>query len=143
MQKIDYKETINYKVFKKALQYLSLRFENAKIVEITGEDKGNVSNYRNGKKPVPESFLANFFTTFNLDKSKFLDEVAKEEEIKIQSYPDKTTTQNETNTEKPVEIEDYKLLVKLLKEKNKTLEMELESCKEESRRLKKHTDDVS
>jgi len=51
-----------------SIKYLKLRRPNATISEKLNYSKGNVSSFMNGKKPMPETFLENFFKTFNLDR---------------------------------------------------------------------------
>ncbi|AQX12504.1 hypothetical protein [Elizabethkingia meningoseptica] len=74
----DFKQDRNTEIFQKAVQYLSLRFPNKEISERTNYDKSNVSNFLKGKKPVPDDFLNNFFTTFELNKNDFVTDSSKE-----------------------------------------------------------------
>lgn len=72
---VDFKQDKNTEIFQKAVKKLALRFPNKEISEKTKYDKSNVSNFLKGKKPVPDDFLNNFFTTFNLNKEDFTTEV--------------------------------------------------------------------
>ncbi|MCL1656770.1 hypothetical protein M2T79_09180 [Elizabethkingia miricola] len=74
----DFKQDKNTEIFQKAVQYLSLRFPNKEISEKTNYDKSNVSNFLKGKKPVPDDFLDNFFTTFELNKNDFIIDSSKD-----------------------------------------------------------------
>lgn len=62
----DYKEDTNTIKLNNAISDLKLRFPVAEIASKMNYSKGNVSNFINGKKPVPNEFLDNFCTTFNL-----------------------------------------------------------------------------
>ena len=44
-----------------------MRFKVAEIVKKTGIDKGNVSAYLNGKKPMSDNFYTNFMKEFAKD----------------------------------------------------------------------------
>lgn len=58
-----YCKLLNY-----SIKHIKLRRPNAVISEKLNYSKGNVSAFINGKKPIPDTFLENFFTTFNLDR---------------------------------------------------------------------------
>ncbi len=45
---------------------LVLRFPVAEISKSTGESKGNVSSYLNGKKPIPENFLKTLYKNYGM-----------------------------------------------------------------------------
>lgn len=66
----DFKQDKNTEIFQAAVQKLGLRFPNKTISEATGYDKGNISNFLKGKKPISDEFLDKFLTTFNLDKKE-------------------------------------------------------------------------
>ncbi|MCT4181847.1 hypothetical protein CMT69_01725 [Elizabethkingia anophelis] len=68
----------NTLVLQKAVKVLELRFPVAEISKRLNYGKGNVSNFLSGKKPVPDDFLDNFFTSFNLSKEEIIEQVKKE-----------------------------------------------------------------
>lgn len=55
--------------FKRDLESLRLRFPIAELAERMKADKGNISAYLNGKKPVSEKFLQRFYDAFSLTLS--------------------------------------------------------------------------
>jgi transcriptional regulator with XRE-family HTH domain len=52
--------------FKRDLESLRLRFPIAELAERMKANKGNISAYLNGKKPVSEKFLQRFYDEFSL-----------------------------------------------------------------------------
>jgi len=61
----------NTEILQKAVKDLQLRFPVKTLSEKINYDKGNVSNFLKGNKTVPDEFLDNFFTTFDIDRSKY------------------------------------------------------------------------
>ena len=75
MQSADLKTDDNHRVLIEVLKTLSLRFPNAELSKKLNYSKGNISNFIKGSKPVPDTFLDNLFTTFNVDKENILKKI--------------------------------------------------------------------
>lgn len=69
---------IDKKRLENALQILSdnnIRFTVAETVRRTGENKGNVSNFLSGKKPMTERFYKKFLEVFRIDEKEIKGEL--------------------------------------------------------------------
>ncbi|RYJ51846.1 hypothetical protein DR871_011745 [Flavobacterium petrolei] len=67
----DFKKDTNNEIFQNAVLSLRLRFPVAEISRYTKESKGNISNFLNDKKPVPDTFLKTFAEAFKIDLKEF------------------------------------------------------------------------
>lgn len=63
----DFKVDENGLLFREAVKKLKLRFPVADIVRETGYEKGNISSFLSGKKPVPTTFLQLFSEKFHIN----------------------------------------------------------------------------
>lgn len=104
-------DNYNCKLLNFSIKHLNLRRPNAILSEKLNYSKGNISAFVNGKKPIPDTFLENFFKTFELDREDIEKRVPNNLENKSKIF------ENEDFFKKTLALKDER--IKLCEEKIK------------------------
>jgi hypothetical protein len=107
------------------LKCLNIRFPGKEIYKRMGEDKGNISNYLAGKKPMSDNFYTTFLEKFPIEGEKIVKEKKEivEDIITIRQLVINNTTLTDTNKDLVAEVIDgAKSMRSFVSDQNKLIE---------------------
>jgi hypothetical protein len=107
------------------LKCLNIRFPGKEIYKRMGEDKGNISNYLAGKKPMSDNFYTTFLEKFPIEGEKIVKEKKEivEDIITIRQLVINNTTLTDTNKDLVAEVIDgAKSMRSFISDQNRLIE---------------------